>query len=110
MFEVVDCSHWEDRSVADDVDDDLEALVRRHTDYATRLRVEQFPSGAVDIGVRLNDHFGVIQGKDTEWGASVDFPAEESFMGHTQVFPSLEEALIAVRDLLIEAAAGDELS
>ncbi|APB01724.1 hypothetical protein [Nocardia seriolae] len=90
--------------------EELETLVRRHTAYATRLSVEQFPSGAVDVEIWLNDHLGVIQGKDNEWGASVERPAEEKFMGHTQVFRSLEDALIAVRSLLIDAPAADELN
>ncbi|MVU81611.1 hypothetical protein GPX89_30770 [Nocardia sp. ET3-3] len=90
--------------------DELESLVRRHTAYATRVNVELYPSGAVDVAIRLNDHFGVIQGKDTEWGASVDAPTEEKFMDHKRVFRSLEDALAAVGYLLIDAAAQDELN
>lgn len=41
-------------------------------------------------------------------GASVDLPAEESFMGDMLVFTSLEDALTAVRRLLIAAAVTNE--
>ncbi|MBL1080311.1 hypothetical protein JK358_38540 [Nocardia sp. 2] len=60
----------------------------------------EFPSGALDIVLRWRGHFAVIQGKDTEWGLSVDIPDGEGFTGHDQMHGSLDEALRAAKTAL----------
>lgn len=55
----------------------------------------EFPSGAISLLLRWPGHFAVIQGKDEDWGLSIDIPEGQAYTGPDQTFTSLDDALHA---------------
>ncbi|WP_405495548.1 hypothetical protein [Nocardia sp. NBC_00511] len=74
----------------------------------------EFPSGAISLLLRWPGHFAVIQGKDNDWGLSIDIPEGETYTGPDRTFTCLDDALRAAHAMKVgdapAKASGDPQS
>ncbi|MFC9435669.1 hypothetical protein [Nocardia sp. NPDC057030] len=80
---------------------ELDNMVLREFGPDIVFAFTEFPSGALDLELRWQGHFAVIQGKDNEWGLSVDIADGDGFTGHDHIFSSFDDALRSARPLML---------
>ncbi|MFI7000456.1 hypothetical protein [Nocardia sp. NPDC050175] len=84
---------------------ELDSMVRQEFGSDIVFTFTEFPSGALDLELRRQGHFAVIQGKDNEWGLSVDIADGFGFTGHDHTFSSFDDALRAAKPLMLDPRA-----
>ncbi|MFI6166342.1 hypothetical protein ACIBCN_06095 [Nocardia sp. NPDC051052] len=80
--------------------DELDSMVLREFGSDIVLTFTEFPSGALDLELRWQGHFAVIQGKGDEWGLSVDVADGDEFTGYDHIFSSFDDALRSAKPLM----------
>ena len=76
-----------------------------HVHPSAQLEFSPLPSGVCFLWTALNDRHFVIE-YDPKRGAGVseNFSDSPAFVGHDEVYPSLEEGIVRFKALMAEAA------
>ncbi|MFD6162510.1 HEAT repeat domain-containing protein [Nocardia sp. NPDC060256] len=85
--------------------DEMDSMVRQEFGSDIVFTFTEFPSGAMELELRWQGHFAVIQGRDNEWGLSVDIADGDSFTGHDHIFNSFDDALQSTKPLMLNPRA-----